>query len=310
MARVPLSLVVRADATPGIGAGHVMRCVALCEAWRRAHGPAHVWGRVEIPFVRRRLEQADIAWTAHRPPASELLLVDSYDPDTRIELGADESFGARALVDDACEAVPSGYDAVWNPSPTVDARSYPGFEGIVLAGPDSIPLRASLPRWTQASARPRSAAVMLGGSEVPASLVRAIVSAAARADGWEFAGSGAWAPEPWHRIPADDPWSVAATASCVVTAAGTTLLEAASVGAPVVALKIAANQGALAAWALGAGVPTLDLTQDAEFDTLGERLSDALALARPLPRLENGAPGVAAALAELASRRARVEASR
>src|SRR5687768_11334138 len=105
-------LVVRADGTERTGAGHVMRCATLAEAWRAAGlGDAVVHGEVALPFVRRRLARAGVAVADAGAPiaASDVLLVDSYEADVR-RRGADQPLPAlRALVDDGEILVPAGY---------------------------------------------------------------------------------------------------------------------------------------------------------------------------------------------------------
>ena len=48
-------LVIRADATAGIGMGHVMRCSSLAQAWRRGGGEATFVGRIESDALRDEL---------------------------------------------------------------------------------------------------------------------------------------------------------------------------------------------------------------------------------------------------------------
>lgn len=49
-------LIIRADAALSIGAGHVMRCIALAQAWMRKGGEVVLATRTTIPWVKDRLE--------------------------------------------------------------------------------------------------------------------------------------------------------------------------------------------------------------------------------------------------------------
>ena len=54
----PATLVIRADANSAMGAGHVMRCLALAQAWRDSGRAAIFCGRIDSDFLRRRISEA------------------------------------------------------------------------------------------------------------------------------------------------------------------------------------------------------------------------------------------------------------
>jgi UDP-2,4-diacetamido-2,4,6-trideoxy-beta-L-altropyranose hydrolase len=56
MATAP-ALVLRTDGGPNIGGGHVMRCLALAQAWREAGGRAEFCAASLAPSLRRRVEE-------------------------------------------------------------------------------------------------------------------------------------------------------------------------------------------------------------------------------------------------------------
>jgi hypothetical protein len=117
--------------------------------------------------------------------------------------------------------------------------------------------------------------------------------------GVPFIGAGDWTPATWTRIDGGDLWQEAVRCSRLITAAGGTVWEAAAAGIPVVVLQIADNQARVAAWAADSGVPVARLCGATPADAL-DTLTRAVSRARPLPRLTNGAPNVATALARLA----------
>ena len=61
-------LVVRADANAECGTGHVMRCVALAEAWRRGGGAVHFITRQPAPKLAERIQSAGAQLIALDPP--------------------------------------------------------------------------------------------------------------------------------------------------------------------------------------------------------------------------------------------------
>src|SRR5438105_1247857 len=54
------SLVFRADASNEIGTGHIMRCLALAQAWQDAGGCSTFVLATDAPLLEERLRQEDI----------------------------------------------------------------------------------------------------------------------------------------------------------------------------------------------------------------------------------------------------------
>ena len=67
------TVLIRADATPRMGTGHVMRCLALAQAARRAGVNVHMLCRIGVAWVRERLarEAIPIHFVAGEPSEQE-----------------------------------------------------------------------------------------------------------------------------------------------------------------------------------------------------------------------------------------------
>src|SRR5579885_1698770 len=52
---IPPPLLIRADASPHMGTGHIMRCVALAQAWQDAGGCAVFAAKSFTPAIKKRL---------------------------------------------------------------------------------------------------------------------------------------------------------------------------------------------------------------------------------------------------------------
>ena len=289
-------MVLAVDAVPAVGAGHAMRVAALATAWRALGGDAVAIGRVELPFVLRHYQDLGIAVEPGADPASDLVVVDRYDSVERHSLAAVQFAKIKVLVDDLGGSVPVGYHVVWNPNPYASAALYPSFGGRVLAGTDVLALRNDLPRWRKRL--DGDVVVTLGGGRPGQALKGAFALLTQLMPAERFAIAGDWAPPGTRLVPPDRLWAEAIDAKCLVTAAGSTIWEAAAVGVPMVVVAIAENQRLGYRWARDHGVPGADALS-VEGDFLAHQLRALIPAAMIAPPLENGAGRVAEELGRL-----------
>jgi UDP-2,4-diacetamido-2,4,6-trideoxy-beta-L-altropyranose hydrolase len=264
-------ILVRADASPAMGLGHAMRCLALAQAHRDAGGEV-VFVMADPPEAfARRLAAEDIpvrrGETAHETAAiageigAPWIVLDGYDFDVAYEraLGA----AARLLVLD-------DHDADHH-ADLILRQGLGALEGDrVLAGPRYALLRREFRTWDPAARavpeRARRILVTLGGGD-PGALALCVLAALERIDEplevqWltgplnpRRAELEAAAPR-WMDVVVDaaDMPQRMAWADVAVTAAGITSWELARIGTPQIAIELAYNQRAVATALADAGI--------------------------------------------------------
>ena len=290
-------LVLRVDGGPGIGAGHVMRCLALAEAWTRAGGCASVAGSLS-PQLHERLAAAELDAVDASGDGADV--VERLAPDAIVldgySFGLDDQERLRRLapllvVDDRPRLARYACDLLLDQNAGAEAHAYsaPGARQLLGA-------RYALVRREIRSAR---RATRLGGSRVLVSLggvgegpregVLAAVAAVPGAEASEARGGG-------------DLVALLERADVAVCAAGVTAWELACAGVPMLLLVTAENQHVVLEGAVSAGCALA-----ADIETLPEQLAALLAdgglraqLATAGRRLVDGrgAERVAAALRE------------
>lgn len=240
-------LLVRADASPAIGLGHAMRCLALAQAHRDAGGEA-VFAMEDPPepfaarLAREGCELRDAAETAALAREAAWVVLDGYHFDAAYERTLRAA--ARLLVLDDHDA---DHDADLILRQGLGARAGDG----VLAGSRYALLRREFRAW---ETPPRPIAcdvsrvlVTLGGGD-PGPLIETVLAAVARPDHEVQWITGALNPR--RDAPPGVEVVVDATdmpermhwADLAVTAAGSTSWELARVGTPQVAIELADNQ--------------------------------------------------------------------
>jgi len=279
----PGRLVLRADADVSIGTGHVMRCLALAQAWSDIGGvPIFVMSRGGDLFGERLREEgfdvvslkngpataADASETASlvRDAAAPWLVIDGYQFDSAYL----DQVRARArilVIDDLGQAAPCA-DILLNQNPAI--RHLTGSQNrdvLWLVGPRYALLRREFlgaPFRRELTAIGTNVLVTLGGADPPnmaAKILDAlcdgrlqqvqatiVVGAANRhisslIKTIERSGCAVRLEHNTARMP-----ELMASADVAVAAAGSTVWELAFMGVPSILVIIAENQRELAAW--------------------------------------------------------------
>lgn len=180
-------LLIRADASPAIGSGHVMRCLALAKAWQNSGGSVRFLSAENIPALEERLESEGMAVNrisalpgstsdahltasdAQRMDAS-WVVVDGYrfEPDY---IRAVKSGGAKVLFlddDGRFSSYPS--DAVLNQNICADSAMYKNKGPLtrLLLGSEYVLLRPEFLVETETHQQPaiaRNVLLTMGGSD-------------------------------------------------------------------------------------------------------------------------------------------------
>jgi UDP-2,4-diacetamido-2,4,6-trideoxy-beta-L-altropyranose hydrolase len=262
-------IVIRADATPTMGLGHAMRCLALAQAHRDVGGEV-VFAMAEPPeaFVARlaaetisvrRLESAQE--TADLARDADWIVLDGYHFDAAYERTLRAA--GRLLVLDDHDA---DHDADLILRQGLGARAGEG----VLAGPRYTLLRREFRTWQggdrEIPERARRILVTLGGGDPGALMLRVLAALELVDEPLEVqwltgplnprrAELEAAAPD-WVDVVVDatDMPLRMAWADLAVTAAGITSWELARVGTPQIAIELAYNQRAIATALADAGI--------------------------------------------------------
>jgi len=274
-----------------------MRCATLIDEWISASfGSATVVGAFEIPFVRKRLKATGAEIERVLPQAAGfVLIVDSYDPAIRAESLRTSGAALTVLVDDLGGVV-EGYDVVWNPNAYRSENLYPAFKGRIIS--ERVPIRSGLPAWRGGSSR---VGVSIGGGDPAPWLVEGLGHWAKMLPKPPLAPKARWIPEGWDQASPDDPWQAFADCDVLVTAAGSTIWEAACVGIPVCALQTMPNQALIARWLRSNDARVMEAVSPIEPEAFSGSLMNGVKAASRLPKVKNGAREAAGTLYSWAS---------
>ncbi len=291
------ALALRADGGPAIGGGHVMRCLALAQAWSEAGGEIGFCAAALAPSLRRRLDREDFACIDIEAEAggagdaaatiaaaarlgAPVVVVDGYHFSVDYRRRLRHAGLKVTALDDNGEIGTYVDDLVINPNRHAASELYPqrADHTRLLLGTDYALLRREFRHWRGPPrtfpTAPRRILVTLGAADpndVTSDVVACIGSVIAagtevdivvggsnpRADAITACARGL----PAFRLvrdAADDMPNLMAAADLAVCAGGSTMWEMACMGVPFIPVVIAANQRRAAQAMTGDGYPAVD----------------------------------------------------
>lgn len=322
------NLLIRADADPHMGTGHIMRCLALAQWARRAGVAATLMGRIAVPWVAERLKKDGLPFipldgavpAVEKPekllgqiqtvPGADWVVLDGYHFDTQCQKVVRHAGYKLLLIDDYAHLPEYSCDILLNQNLGAERLCYAGDVGTFLLGPRYALLR---PEFAEARERalarvlppePHTLLLTLGGgncikhlrriapcfmmSELAGRTLRIVRGSMDTAE-IQAALHGCPADiEVLHQV--DDMPSLFLDTDLCITAGGSTCWELCCLGVPFLAVEIAENQRDLIAELFKIlGVPPLSAS------TLLAALKKKLSLLRK--RLTAACPGEGAVMA-------------
>lgn len=273
----PGHLVLRVDASPKIGSGHALRCLALAQAWADAGGSVGCVTTSLIPKIEGRFQAEHIS-VVHAPgpagserdievtrrtaeeSAARWLVVDGYVFDSEYQKRVRPRDGHLLVVDDHGHAGRYIADAVLDQNLPVDAAVYRHRSrgAQLLLGPRYALLRRELTSWRRNDRvfahQARRLLVTFGGSDLrdlTGDAIRTLASLSLEVRA--VVGPGCQHTASLRRLVAgipcahleEDPPSMAplfAWAEIALSAAGSTCWELCLFGVPSLLVVVAPNQ--------------------------------------------------------------------
>jgi UDP-2,4-diacetamido-2,4,6-trideoxy-beta-L-altropyranose hydrolase len=293
-----MTLLLRADAGTRSGTGHVMRLLALAQAWQDAGGRAvfaasEMTPAVEARLARERLSLEHVASDAYdtirlaRAHNASWIAVDGYHFDAAYQRTLKEAGFSVLWIDDDAHAEEYCADLILNQNLHADAAMYAQrkAEAHLLLGPRFALLRREFRTWNGVRGAGDRVLVTLGGSDPENVTLRVIgalrelsveatvVVGGSNASAEAIANAARGTDRIRIERDVDDMPRVLAQARLAVSAGGTTCWELAFFGVPILAIVVADNQRPLTAGLQRAGV-AIDLGWHCE--VTHERLASAL----------------------------------
>ena len=276
----PGTLVIRADASVAMGTGHVMRCLALAQAWRDSGGDVVIAAAELTPAIAHRLQSEGIEMVrleskststanAHQLAAladarcASWVVVDGYQFDSAYQRSIKDSGFRLLLIDDTGQCGPYCADVVLNQNAYAGEQMYfdrsPSTK--LLPGLRYALLRKEFSDWREwrrnFAPMVQRLLIMMGGSDpenCTARILRAVLTLELKDVEITVVIGGS---NPHHlslrelesharnirlQIDVNNMPEVMAGADLAISAAGTTCYELALLQVPMVLLAVAENQ--------------------------------------------------------------------
>jgi len=278
-----MNLLFRADASIAIGTGHVMRCLALAQAWQDTGGRAIFAMSDTTPAIAERLRaeacevvpvaapigsQKDFERVAAlaREHAADWVVVDGYGFGTDYQRALKSADLEILFVDDSGSASPYAADLVLNQNAYANEALYGGRESYtrLLLGPSYAMLRREFNSWREWKRElapvGRKVLVTMGGSDpenftaVVVEALRLLPNLEARVvvggsnPHFESLQRAASQDSGWLQLRRSEPnmAELMAWADVAISAAGSTCWEMCMLGLPAILVDLADNQTPIA----------------------------------------------------------------
>jgi UDP-2,4-diacetamido-2,4,6-trideoxy-beta-L-altropyranose hydrolase len=280
-----MNIIIRADASTHIGSGHLMRCLALAQAWQETKGQAILLMATEAPAVEERLqsegivvkhlqvipgsaEDAKETASAASQLAASWVIVDGYNFDAKYQRLLKEAGFQLLFIDDCGYAEHYYADIVLNQNINASENLYPSREPYtqLLLGTRYTLLRREFLQWQgwhrQIPSIARNILITLGGSD-PDNVTLKVIQALQQVKGDRLearvvvGGSNPHyeqlqATVQMSPFPISLKWNVTnmpelmAWADVAIAAGGSTNWELAFMGLPTMTIVLAENQRGIA----------------------------------------------------------------
>ncbi len=301
------TLIIRSDAAPHIGTGHVMRCIALACAAREQGLDVMLSGRMGVDWLKERLRATGLPFrelpgnVPQRELPADLLaqlsgsakdwvVLDGYHFGPDFHKAISEAGYKLLVVDDYCHLPEYNCDILFNQNIGAEKLQYQGNLGQKLLGPRYAMLRpeflASRKRATQRQFPPKARHILLslgGGDfsneleglapllvqkELAGTTLRVIAGAMPEAQVRSILADCPASLEVLTHV--DDMPSLMHWADLCVSAGGSTCWELCCLGVPFLTIEIANNQREIVK-----GLATLGVAPVLELETLRYMITDA-----------------------------------